>query len=202
LQKPHRPTGVTILAVLSILGALAFLGLGAILIGVGLVIGTYAGTQLTNSLTSSGYSSLASLGAGTIAVILTAIGAILLILGILYLAVAVGFFGGKGWAWTLGMIGYIIGIVLNIIQIGLGSISSVFGLIIGLIIVYYLTRPHVKAFFGKGMMPTPSMMPPASQAYGSPPPMSSPQMAGVKCRSCGMNIPAGASRCPNCGASI
>lgn len=159
MQKPPRPTGVTVLAVLSILGAIAFLFSGAVLVGVGLIIGTYAGTQLTNSLATSGYSGLASLGAGTIAAILTAFGAILLILGIVYLALAVGFLGGKGWAWTLGVIGYIIGIVLNIVQIALGSYSSAFGVIIGILILYYLTRPHVKAFFGKGVAPAPGMMP-------------------------------------------
>ena len=163
MQKPSRPTGVTILAVLSILGAIAFLLGGAGLIVVGLVIGTYAGSQLTNQIASSGYSALASLTAGTIALVFTLIGAILLILGFLYLAVAVGFLGGKGWAWTLGMIGYIIGIVLNIVQIAFGSYNSAAGLIIGIIIVYYLTRPHVKAFFGKGggTMAS-SQMPPAS----------------------------------------
>lgn len=163
MQKPARPTGVTVLAVLSILAAIAFLVGGAGLIVVGLVIGTYAGSQLTNQITSSGYAGLASLTAGTIALVFTAIGAILLILGFLYLAVAIGFLGGRGWAWTLGMVGYIIGIVIDIVQIAFGSYTSAAGLIIGIIIVYYLTRPHVKAFFGKGGgTMAPSQMPPAS----------------------------------------
>ncbi len=161
MQKPSRPTGVTVLAILSILAAIAFLFSGVVLIGLGLVVGTYASSELTSALTTAGYSGLASLGAGTIAAILTVIGVVVLVLGILYLAVGVGFLGGKGWAWTLGMIGYIIGIVLNIIQIAFGSFSSAIGLIIGIIIVYYLTRPRVKAFFGKGgsMPPSPSPAP-------------------------------------------
>ncbi len=155
MRKTVRPTGVTILAVLSIIAAIAFLLGGAVLIGLGLVIGTYAASQVTSSLATAGFSGLASLGTGTIAAIITAIGAIALILGILYLAVGVGFLGGKGWAWTLGMIVSIIGIVLDVVQIGFGAYYNVLGLIIGIIIVYYLTRPHVKAFFGKGspMMP-------------------------------------------------
>jgi len=149
MQKLSRPTGVTILAILAIIAAIAFLLGGAVLIGLGLVIGTYAASQVTSSLATAGFSGLASLGAGTIAAIITAIGAIALILGILYLAVGVGFLGGKGWAWTLGIIVSIIGIVLDVVQIGFGAYSNVLGLIIGIIIVYYLTRPHVKAFFGK-----------------------------------------------------
>src|SRR5919109_3129431 len=163
MQKPSRPTGVTVLAILCILAAIAGLFSGAILIGVGLVIGTYAGSQLTDALATSGYSGLASLGAGTIGAVLTVIGAIVLILGVLYFAVGVGFLRGKGWSWTLGMIVSIIYIVIDIVQIVSGAYSSAFGLIIGIIIVYYVTRPHVKAFFGKGAaMPSAPASPPAT----------------------------------------
>ena len=44
-----------------------------------------------------------------------------------------GFLKGRGWAWTIGGILY------------------AFSIPIGLIFLYYLTRPHVKAFFGKDM---------------------------------------------------
>jgi len=150
MLKTSRPTGVTILAVLAILGAIFLLFSGAVLIGLGLVIGTYAASQITSSLAAAGYPGLASLGAGTIAAIITAFGAIFLILGLLDVALGVGFLGGKGWAWTLGMIVSVINIVWNILQIGFGSYSSAFGVIIFVIIAYYLTRPHVKAFFGRG----------------------------------------------------
>jgi hypothetical protein len=210
MRRPPRPTGVTILAVLSILGGIAFLVIGAGLVVVGLVIGTYVGTQLSNQLASSGYSGLSSLSAGSIAAILTAIGAIVLILGILYLAVAIGFLGGKGWAWTLAIIGYIIGIIINVVQIALGAVTSVVGLIIGIIILYYLTRPHVKSFFGKGPAMGSGMMPGqpmgsyptgAMGPMGTTPPPTMGQM-GMTCKNCGGAIPAGATRCPNCGASV
>src|SRR6266571_3231092 len=95
MQKPSRPTGVTILAILAVLGAIAFLFSGAVLIGLGLVIGTYAVSQVTSALAGAGYSGLASLGAGTIAAIVTALGAIFLIIGLLDLAVGVGFLGAR-----------------------------------------------------------------------------------------------------------
>src|SRR5207247_9673717 len=135
MQKLSRPTGVTSLAILAIIAAIAFLLGGAVLIGLGLVIGTYAASQVTSSLATAGFSGLASLGAGTIAAIITAIGAIALILGILYLAVGVGFLGGKGWAWTLGIIVSLIGIVLEVVQIGFGDYSNVHGLIIRIMLL-------------------------------------------------------------------
>src|SRR5438876_11491870 len=112
MQKLSRPTGVTVLAILAILVAIFLLFTGAVLIGLGLVIGTYAASQVTSSLAGAGYSGLASLGAGTIAAIVTALGAVFLILGLLDLAVGVGFLGGKGWAWTLGMIVFVVNFVL------------------------------------------------------------------------------------------
>src|SRR6266567_1197825 len=115
--KPRRPTGVTILGVLAILGGIALLVAGVAAIALGLV------------------------------------------LGILYFAVGIGYFGGKGWAWTVGIIVTAISIVLDIIQIAFGAYSNAFGLVIGLLIIYYLTRPHVKVFFGKGGSTIASPMP-------------------------------------------
>src|SRR5213594_4304617 len=149
--KPPRPTGVTILAVLAILGAIALLFFGAGLIGLGLLLGTLtASVDITSAITNAGYPGLASLGVGTISALIIALGAAILILGILYLAVGIGFFGGKRWAWNLGMIVSIIGIVLAIVQLAFGNYGSILSLIISLLIVYYLMRPHVKTFFGKG----------------------------------------------------
>jgi len=160
-QKLKRPTGVTILAVLAILGAIGLLFSGAVLIGLGLLLGTLAASvDIMNAINNAGYPGLSSLGVGTISALIIVLGAVILILGILYLAVGVGFFGGKRWAWTLGIIVSVIGIVLGIIQVAFGNYGSVLSLIISLLIVYYLMRPHVKAFFGKGTpMASPSSMP-------------------------------------------
>ncbi|MGF3554180.1 MAG: hypothetical protein ACQXXF_02745 [Thermoplasmatota archaeon] len=42
-----------------------------------------------------------------------------------------GFLKGKGWAWTIG-----------------GALFA-FSIPIGLIFLFYITRPHVKKYFGK-----------------------------------------------------
>ena len=159
--KPPRPTGVTILAVLAILGALGLLFSGAALIGLGLLLGTLAATvDITNAINNAGYPGLSSLGVGTLSALVIALGAVVAILGILYLAVGIGFFGGKRWAWTLGIIVSVIGIVLAIVQLAFGNYGSILSLIISLLIVYYLMRPHVKTFFGKGtLMASPATTP-------------------------------------------
>jgi len=180
--KPRRPTGVTILGILSILA-----GLGGIIVG--------AGVLALSGLAASAYP-----GGATVAAV---IGAILLIIGILELVYGIGFFGGKGWAWTLAMIGSVLNIVFGIVSIVFGSVGSVFGLIVSILILYYLTRPHVKAFFGKGGSAMgSSSMPPSgmsSMSMGSNQPMGS---MGMTCKNCGASIPAGATRCPSCGASV
>src|SRR5207244_10273802 len=94
--NPPRPTGVTVLAVLAILGAIALLFTGAVLIGLGLLLGTLtASVDITSAITNAGYPGLASLGVGTISALIIALGAVCLIVGILYLAVGIGFFGGQ-----------------------------------------------------------------------------------------------------------
>ncbi len=169
--KPNRPTGVTVLAILEILGGLAGLGFGAALIG-------------------------------NVSTLRSALGALALIFGILALVLGIGFLGGKGWAWTLGIVVGVLNIITSLVQTAIGFYNSIIGIIFPIIIIYYLMRPHVKAFFGKG---------PAMAAGMQPPPMMSSSMTmgsapmgsmGTTCKNCGASIPAGATRCPSCGASL
>ena len=100
----------------------------------------------------------------TIAVLLEIFGAVALVLGVLELGVGIGFLGGKGWAWTVGIIVGIINIVTSIPSIYFFGAGNIVGLVFWGIIVYYLTRPHVKAFFGKGQMPVAGMPAPTQPA--------------------------------------
>jgi drug/metabolite transporter (DMT)-like permease len=140
LEKQKRPTGVTVIAILIIIGGILLL-----LAGVG---GVAVGSLLIPEIT------------GLVFVI---IGAILLAIGIGYLIVSYGLLKGKGWAWTITVVLLFIGIVINVASIVFGSfvinmdiatfltanIGSIAGIIISVIILYYLYRPHVKSYFGK-----------------------------------------------------
>ena len=88
------------------------------------------------------------------AIALIPIGGILIAIAIVSFIVAYGLLKGRGWAWTLTVVLSIISIVLNAISIAAGNIASIISIIISGIILYYLYRPHVKAYFGKGVSPS------------------------------------------------
>jgi uncharacterized membrane protein HdeD (DUF308 family) len=111
-SQKHRPLGVTIIAILTLIGGLIFLASGIPL----LIIG---------------------------------IGIILVALGIAYLVMAYGLWNGKGWAWTITLILSVIGIIVAIVSIAAGNVAAIINVIIHGVVIYYLYRPNVKAFFGK-----------------------------------------------------
>jgi len=100
-----------------------------------------------------------------------AIGAIVLAVGIGYLIVSYGLLKGKGWAWIVTVILTIIAIAVQIVS-GItasmfnasfiddtnsfvtGIIAQIVGIAINGVILYYLYRPNVKAFFGKSQPST------------------------------------------------
>jgi uncharacterized membrane protein HdeD (DUF308 family) len=76
-------------------------------------------------------------------------GFLLLVLGIAYLVMAYGLWNGRGWAWTITLILSMIGIIVAIATIVAGNVSAVINIIIHAVVIYYLYRPNVKAYFGK-----------------------------------------------------
>ncbi|HEX7207797.1 MAG TPA: hypothetical protein VF233_06405 [Nitrososphaeraceae archaeon] len=77
------------------------------------------------------------------------IGFIFLAIGIAFLVVAYGLWRGKSWAWTITLILSVIGIILAIISLAVGNIGAIISIIIHGVVIYYLYRSNVKAFFGK-----------------------------------------------------
>ena len=79
------------------------------------------------------------------------------IFGILGLALGVGFYTGRRWAWMGGIVIYIISILLGILEIvyggTVGGVGGVIRIVAGIIIPLYLTRTGLKNFFGKGPVP-------------------------------------------------
>jgi len=84
-----------------------------------------------------------------------AFGVVLFAISIASFVVAYGLLKGLEWAWTVTVILSIISIVSNAISIATGNIAAIISIIISGIILYYLYRPRVKAYFGKGASRSP-----------------------------------------------
>jgi hypothetical protein len=124
----QRPTGVTVLAVAAVaLGVLALLAAGA----------------LWNA--SEGLALLPRVHGGERFVAL-----VLLVAGLCELVLAYGVWTLRPWAWTLGVALEIVVIVLAVLQLGrLEPVRHIITITIGAITLWYLTRPRVRAAFGR-----------------------------------------------------
>jgi hypothetical protein len=159
-----RPLGVTIIAILNIIGGVLMLifGIGVVILGAivpTLPPSAFNQSQIQGNLTA-GQSPIPA-GAPPMALqsllggLGIAFGAVLVALAIVSFIVAYGLLKGRGWAWTVTLILSIISIVWNAITIATGNIGGIISIIISAVIIYYLYRPHVKAYFGKGVRPSP-----------------------------------------------
>ena len=142
----HRLFGVTIIGILGIIVGLIFL-LGGLGLFIAIpIIGSNpekysidSSSMVFQVLTSSlGY----AVAGGMVA------------LGIANIATGIGLLKGKQWAWKIAVALAVISLATDAITVvvkanpsSLGG--SVIGGIIDAVILYYLYRPHVKAYFGK-----------------------------------------------------
>ncbi len=114
-----RPTGVTILAILEIIS-------GIIAIAAGLLIATI--------------SSMIGIEFGAIGGVISGM---VIAIGVASFVMAWGLLQGKSWAWTTTLVLTIISLIFDLAG------ANLVGLIIDIVILYYLFRPNVKAYFGK-----------------------------------------------------
>jgi hypothetical protein len=171
IESLRRPTGVTIIAILTIIGGILLIFGGLSLLAFGAFFTTVPIQSLTTDdqqlqpQQSQNVAELQALGQffGGIGIV---IGSIVLAVGIGYLVVSYGLLKGKGWAWIVTIILTIIAIITQVISViststltqslttdvaalVSGIISHIIGIAINGIILYYLYRPNVKAFFGR-----------------------------------------------------
>lgn len=131
-----RPTGVTILAILAIIGGI----LGVL----GGLLGLAGGALLAGG--AAGAAGTAA--SGTLAIF----SAISLVIGILDIVLGIGLLGLKSWAWTLGVALQVIGLVIAIVQIATGNAKisgELLGMAINVIILVYLFNGGVRKAFAR-----------------------------------------------------
>jgi hypothetical protein len=128
--------------------------------------------------------------------LLPVIGTILIIVALLDAVLAYGLWSGRGWAWILSLILAAVGILFSLISLVFrGGVGGLVTLIIDAVIVYYLTRPNVKAFFGEIPLPAPA----------PPRPIQPPYSTGTDsryCPSCGAPATTGEKFCSHCGTIL
>jgi hypothetical protein len=135
----HRPTGITIIAILMIIG-------GIILIFTG-ITPLFLGPLISIDISDYQFSQLGLL--------ITIGGLVLVGLGIASFIVSWGLLKGKRWARTITLIISIIAIIFAIISlISSEDFIHVISIIIYGIIIYYMFTNKVKSFFGSVKEPT------------------------------------------------
>ena len=133
----QRPVGVTILAVIAIL-----YGIFSLLLA---LLGLLGSALLASGVGNVKYS------AGTLAYA-TITDAVI---GILYLAFGIGAFRLKGWTWTTGVAAFVLDVVRQMVGVVMHGLSAsnivgfIITIVIALVVLWYLLRPHVRAAFGK-----------------------------------------------------
>ncbi len=138
-QQQQRPMGITILAVLAIIGGvLGILGGCSVVAGGALIgaMGAQAGVG----------------GAATGGGLLSLYGVVILLIAVADIVFGIGAWTLKPWAWMLGLVLQGVNVVVALVSIlaGWSSIGSqLIGLVINGVIIYYLMTPDVKKAFGR-----------------------------------------------------
>lgn len=126
-----RPMGITILAIVALIGgilltwaSLALIGLGGLATAVGAV------------------------GIGGLSFVW---GLVTLAQGVAELAIAYGFWTVKPWAWRLGVVLALAGVAIALLSqvlVGVDLSSLLVSIVVAAILVYYLNLPAIRQAFG------------------------------------------------------
>lgn len=149
-MSKERPLGASILAALEALvslfmlfGGIALMGLSAFVAAEGWDI--IPKEELEKALEeiswASGFTEIRLIALTS--AFLMIVGVVLLLLAIVGFITAWGLWTGKGWAWTITIILAAIGILMGLFSLPGGIVT----ILIDAIIIYYLTRPYVKAYY-------------------------------------------------------
>jgi hypothetical protein len=145
---------VIVIAILTIIGGIIMLIIGPPLAFAGTIIPfvlqSIPEQQQQQNLTS-GDVDLSQVSPSLVGAGILALGWLLMALGIFSFIVAYGLLKGRSSAWKLTVILSTISIAVNAISIATGNTIGIVNIIISGIILYYLYRPHVRAYFGKSL---------------------------------------------------
>ena len=141
-NKQHRPTGVTIIAILTIISGILLLLSGITLVALGALFSGNS-TSTSSQAVAQFFGTISAVVGG---VLLATV--ILLIIGIAIQILSTSVITASSLENTKNVISGIV-----------GSITfPLIGIAINIVILYYLYRAHVKAYFGKAKPQSPTTM--------------------------------------------
>lgn len=180
MSTPTRPFGITLLAGLHVVVAILYFvgGIGLIALGAFVRRGFFGTHRLLGGLASL-------------------IGVVVVIVGLLYLALAWGLWVGKGWAWTISLVLAGLGIIISLFSLIRGAFGTLIVLVLDAVIVYYLLTPRVRAFFGEYKFTARPQAP--SQSIQPP---SEPSNVTRFCPNCGAPLQGSEKFCSHCGRPV
>lgn len=161
-----RPIGLVVIAILQIIGSLLNIAGG--------------GQNLAGGFTLGIVSLVLGLVGLLVGVLMILGRSYTFVLAWLIISLVVGLALG---AYTLATLAEFAGTELGGALIGGVVVGLAIGVVLQVIIIYYMLRPHVKAFFGRA--PTPQ---PAAPTVMPPPPPPQPAAQGPFCPSCGAQL--------------
>ncbi len=136
----HRPTGITVIAVVYIILALLSLLWSGLVFGVGGLSSLFGGLFGAESMATFGASSGWS-------------GFVGIIVAVVQIVIAIGLLSMRHWAWILALVGVALTVIQGIIGIFSGGpfafMCGILGLAIPLAILIYLLQPGVRQAFGQ-----------------------------------------------------
>jgi hypothetical protein len=138
VERLQRPLGVTIVALLGLLGGAIAAALGTLLIVAGSSL--LAGYRPDSALATY-FSALGIL-----------FGPVIATMGALQFLIALGLWRGRGWAWTLEMIHLTLYAVVGLRGLLLGSNQRVGSVLVTCLLAWYFFTPRVKAYFGRAQV--------------------------------------------------
>ena len=150
-----RPLGVTIVSILAILNGIVLLTGGILAVTIVPLVSSGLNGTLSNITVTDQQGQQVKVQStgmtGMVATIAIIAGSVAMVLGLVWFGLAWGLLTGKGWAWIITVILSIISIVFSIVGIASGGAPSFISLIINGVILYYMYRPNVKSYFGRGV---------------------------------------------------
>lgn len=143
--------GVTVIAILNVIGGIMMLLAGIAAVTAGALLPMVPQETLEEGVPGTGMEVLSGVSTSVLGGGAIVIGAVMIGLAIFSFIVAWGLLKGRGWAWTATVVLSVISLVFGVISVVTGNWFSIINVIISGIIIYYMYRPHVKAYFGKGI---------------------------------------------------